>query len=61
MRSEFSSVPSGWNVVLSVGGGSLEHGSCLHPWGPSRREGGQDSGSVLSDRDGGSSDREVEP
>lgn len=43
MRSEFSSVPSGWNVVLSVGGGSLKHGSCLHPWQPSHKEGGQDS------------------
>lgn len=40
MRSEFPSVPSGWNAVLSVGGGSLEHGFCLHP---SSKEGGQDS------------------
>lgn len=32
MRSEFSSIPSGWNVVLGVGGGNLERGSCLHPW-----------------------------
>lgn len=31
LRSEFSSIPSGWNVVLSVGGGSREHGSRLHP------------------------------
>ena len=32
MRSEFSSVPSGWDVVLSVGGESLEPDSCLHLW-----------------------------
>lgn len=47
MRSEFSSVPSDWNVVLSVGGGSLEHGSCLHPWRPSHKKGGQDLVFVL--------------
>lgn len=47
MRSEFSSVPFGWNVVLSVGGGSLELGSCLHPWGPSSKKGGWDSMSIL--------------
>lgn len=32
MRSEFSSVRSGWDVVLSVGGGICERGSHLHLW-----------------------------
>ena len=30
MRSEFPSAPSGWDVVLSVGGGIRQHGSYLH-------------------------------
>lgn len=47
MRSEFS-VPSGWDVVLSVGGESLEPDSCLHLWQPSSKKGGQDSVSVLT-------------
>lgn len=47
MRSELSSVPSVWDVVLTVGGGSLVCGSCLHLWQPSRKKGGQDLVSVL--------------
>ena len=30
MRSEFPSAPSGWDVVLSVGGGIRQRGSYLH-------------------------------
>lgn len=48
MSSEFSSVLSGWDVVLSVGGGILECGSCLHLWKSSGRKRSQDSLSVLT-------------
>lgn len=48
MSSEFSSVLSGWDVVLSVGGGILECGSCLHLWKSSGRKRAQDSVSVLT-------------
>lgn len=48
MSSEFPSVLSGWDVVLSVGGGMLECGSCLHLWKSFGRKGGQDSVSILT-------------